>query len=367
MEARYELDFNKKGIPTKKRIFPLDLLKAVSIIAVVSYHSIFVSRASFQASISLLEILFSSFRFCVPVLFTISFVLLSRELEKNHELSPLRSLAIRLQRLAMPTAFWFSLTFCLRLLNKGSILALAPKLLNGTIFQGSYFLIALLEMTPIFIFAGEKVFNFKILAGVLIGQIALFVFIQYSLYFDSNVEIIRFLRLIDRPFFVYWFSYMFLGAFIWKNWSRIVSFSGNVSIKNKFALCIFGCTAIIFEQYYLLKVSSGNVPPFDYVMISCLLSIFILFTCCASIQEDQVPDSLRTLILVFSKYSLGIFCINGILSEVFLSVGTYLFKDYIFGFPEILMLKLIGWPILLFSCLGISILLDRVGLHTVVR
>jgi hypothetical protein len=166
---------------------------------------------------------------------------------------------------------------------------------------------------------------------------------------------------------VYWFSYMFLGAFIWKNWARIVSFSGSISIEKKSALCIFGCTAIIFEQYYLLKASSGNIPPFDYVMISCLLSIFILFTCCASIQEDQVPESLRTLILLFSKYSLGIFCVNGILSEIFLSVGTHLFGNYIFSFPEILMIKLIGWPILLFSCLGISILLDRVGLHTVVR
>jgi hypothetical protein len=367
MEKRYDLGYVQNKISTKKRIFPLDILKAVSIIAVVSYHSVFVPRASYQVNISLLEILFSPFRFCVPILFTISFILLSRELEKSHELSPLRLLAIRLQRLAVPTIFWFSLTFCLHLLNKGSISDLVPRLLNGTIFQGSYFLIALLEMTPIFIFLNKKIFSFKLLVCVLFGQIFLFLFIQYVLSFDGSSEIIKILRLVNRPFFVYWFSYMFLGAFIWKNWAKIVVFSGSISIGNKSALCIFGCTAIVFEQYYLLKASSGNIPPFDYAMISCILSVFILFTCCASIREDQVSDSLRTLILVFSKYSLGIFCVNGILSEIFLSIGTHLFKGYVFNFPEILIIKIIGWSMLLFSCLGISILLDRIGFHTVVR
>jgi Acyltransferase family len=361
------LESNEKEISTNKRIFPLDVLKAASITAVVSYHSIFVSKASYQANVFPLEILFSCFRFCVPVLFTVSFVLLSRELERKHEWSTWKLLAKRLQRLFIPTIFWFSLTFCLRLLNKGSISDLAPRLLNGTIFQGSYFLVALIELTPIFIFLSKKVFDFKLFIGALFGQIFLFIFIQHTLSSNSSSEVIKTLKLIDRPFFVYWFSYMFLGAFIWRNWAKIVSFSDSISIRNKSALCIFGCILIAFEQYYLLKVSSGNIPPFDYAMISCLLSVFVLFTCCASIQEDQIPGSLRNLILVFSNYSLGIFCINGILSEILLSIGTHFFRDYMFSFHEILMIKLIGWPILLFSCLGISILLSRLGLRTFVR
>jgi hypothetical protein len=367
MKKRYNLDSSKKEILTNKRIFPLDVLKAVSIIAVVSYHSIFVPRTSYQANIFSLEILFSPFRFCVPVLFTISFILLSRELEKSCELSLWKLLATRLQRLALPAIFWFALTFWLRLLNNANISDLVPRLLNGTIFQGSYFLVALLEMTPIFILLSKKIFDFKLLIFAIFGQINLFIFIQHTLSFNSGSEVIKILRLIDRPFFIYWFSYMFLGAFIWSNWHKIVSFSGSISIRNKSALCILGCIAIVFEQCYLLKVSSGNIPPFDYAMISCLLSVFILFTCSASIQEDQVSDPLRTLVLIFSKYSLGIFCVNGILSESFLSVGTHFFRNYEFSFPEILTIKLIGWPILLFSCLGISMLLDRVGLRTVVR
>jgi hypothetical protein len=367
MKKIHDPDSNIKVVDTNKRIFPLDVLKAVSIIAVVSYHSIFVSRASYQANIFSLEILFSSFRFCVPVLFTISFILLSRELEKSHGLLLWKLLQTRFQRLAVPTLFWFFLTFLLHLLNKGSISDLFPRLLKGTVFQGSYFLIALLEMTPIFILLGKKIFDSKLLVYVLFGQIIFFIFIQNALSFDGNSEVIKTLRLIDRPFFGYWFSYMFLGAFAWKNWAKIISFSGNISIRNKFLLCIFGYAAIIFEKYYFSNGAFGNTPPFDYAMISCLLSVFILFTCCVSIREDQVPGFLRILILVFSKYSLGIFCINGILSEVLLSVGNHFFKDYMFNFTEILIIKLIGWPILLFSSLAISILLDRSGLRAVVR
>jgi hypothetical protein len=367
MKKRTSLDFSNNKTFISKRIFPLDFLKAVSIVAVVSYHSVFVSRASYQANVFPLEILFSSLRFCVPILFTISFILLSRELEKDYDLPQWRLLITRLKRLAVPTVFWFALTFCLRLLNKANVSDLVPRLFDGTIFQGAYFLIALLEMTLIFILLRKRVFDSRFFYAVFLGQMLLFIFIQYALSLDSSSELIKVLRSIGRPFFIYWFAYMFIGAFIWKNWDRIVLFSSSISIINKSALCAFGCTAIAFEQYYLLKESAGNIPPFDYAMIFCLLSVFILFTCCSSIQEAQIPGPLKTFILIFSRYSLGIFCVNGILSEVFLSIGTHFFKDYVFSFPEILIVKLIGWPILLFSCLGISILLNRVGLRAVVQ
>jgi hypothetical protein len=367
MENRYDPCHDQKIISINKRIFPLDILKAVSIIAVVSYHSIFIPRSSYQSSVFLLEIIFSPLRFCVPVLFTISFILLSREVEKTFKTSLWKILKIRLQRLAIPAIFWFGLTCALRLLNKGSISDLIPKILSGTIFQGSYFLIALFELTPIFIFLGKKIFDSNFLLGSLFLQVVLFEFIQHGLIYYSDSDVIKILRMIDRPFFMYWFSYMLLGAFIWKKWARVVAFSKSVSTITKSVLCILGCTSIILEQYHILKASDGGIPPFDYVMISCILSIFILFTCFASIQEERVPVFLRTLILVLSKYSLGIFCINGILSEIFLSIGFRLFKDYMFSFPEILTIKLISWAILLSSCLGISIFLDKIGLRTVVR
>ncbi len=366
-DGEHKSNDDPKKNSLSKRVFPFDMLKAISITAVVSYHSIIIPRASYQLSILPLEILFSSLRFCVPILFTISFVLLCKELEKKSDWPPWKVLKSRLYRLMIPTLFWFGLTFGLRLLNKNSLPELALRILDGTIFQGSYFLIALLELTPIYIFIYKIILSKKFVLSAIFMQIFLFIFIRHALEFDSDSEVIKVLRLIDRPLFIYWFSYMFLGTFIWRNWVKIVAFSGNISVVTKSALCVFGCIAISFEQYHILKVSSGNVPPFDYAMICCILSVFILFTCFASIQEDRVPASLRTLILLFSNYSLGIFCVNGILSEILLSVGTHLFKEYTFSFPEILTIKLIGWPVLLFSSLGVSILLDRVGLRIIVR
>jgi hypothetical protein len=366
MKRQYNLSHKKKEF-INKRIFPLDILKAISIIAVVSYHSVFVPRASYQPSTFQLEILFSPLRFCVPILFTISFFLFSKDLEKNSEKSPWQLLKNRLQRLAKPTVFWFALAFSLRLLNKGDILNLVSKILSGTIFQGSYFLVALLEMTPFFICFHRKILSLRFLFSALFAQVFVFSFIQYTLFLDNRSDVIEILKLIDRPFFIYWFVYMFLGAFIWKNWAKVVSFSDNISIGTKSMLCVFGCTGIIIEKYYLLKSYLGDVQPFDYAMISCVLIVFILFSCCASIQEDQTPVFLRTLVLVFSKYSLGIFCVNGILSEILLSIGSHLFKNYMFSLPEVLIIKLIGWPVLLFSCLGISMLLDKVGLRAIVR
>jgi hypothetical protein len=360
-------NIDQRETSLSKRIFPLDILKALSIVAVVSYHSIFVPRVSYRLSVFPLEIIFSPLRFCVPILFTISFILLKREIEKNSEWSSWKLLRTRLHRLATPTIFWFVLTFSLRLLNKGNVLDLVDRVLTGTIFQGSYFLVALLEMTPIFIFLDKKLLNVRLLVASFFAQIILFEFIQHNLIFNSSSEALKILRLIDRPFFIYWFIYMFLGAFIWKKWAKIVKFSHNISIGTKSVFCILGCAGIIFERYSLLKASSETIQPFDYAMISCILSIFVLFSCCASIQEDQLPDFLKALILIFSKYSLGIFCVNGVISEILLSIGSHLFKDYIFSLPEMLIIKLIGWPVLLFSCLGISIFLDRVGLNMMVR
>jgi hypothetical protein len=367
MKKQHNLIYKQKETSINKRIFSLDILKAISIMAVVSCHSVFVPRSSYQPSAFQLEILFSPLRFCVPILFTISFFLLSRDLEKNSGQSLWQLLKNRLQRLAKPTIFWFVLAFSLRLLNKGNILNLVSRILSGTIFQGSYFLIALLEMTPFFICLNKKILNPMSFLSALFAQVLVFSFIQYNLFFDNRSEVIEILKLIDRPFFIYWFVYMFLGAFIWKNWTKVVDFSDNISITTKCMLCVFGFTGIILEKYYLFKASLGNIQPFDYAMISCILITLILFACCASIQEDQIPVFLRTLVLAFSRYSLGIFCINGILSEILLSIGSHLFKNYMFSLPEVLIIKLIGWPVLLFSCLGISMLLDKLGLRAIVQ
>ena len=74
-------------IPAKQtalRLFPIDVLKAVSIVAVVSFHSIFVYTSTYTSVSYPLDILFAPLKFCVPLLLTISFFLLKRGLEKKN-------------------------------------------------------------------------------------------------------------------------------------------------------------------------------------------------------------------------------------------------------------------------------------------
>jgi hypothetical protein len=92
-----------------------------------------------------------------------------------------------------------------------------------------------------------------------------------------------------------------------------------------------------------------------------------MFVCSADIQENDLPEFIKNSILVLSKYSLGIFCINGILSEVFLSVGTYFLSGATFGFLEVLTMKIVGCVFLLLISLGLSLCLDRCGLSMVVK
>ncbi|MEH2284803.1 MAG: hypothetical protein V7K90_26375 [Nostoc sp.] len=80
-----------------------------------------------------------------------------------------------------------------------------------------------------------------------------------------------------------------------------------------------------------------------------------------------MPLPIRITVKLLSKYSLGIFCINGILSLICLQLGTQLFIGLNFTFQEILAIKLISWNLLLIVSLGLSMLCDRIGLGACVR
>jgi surface polysaccharide O-acyltransferase-like enzyme len=63
---------------SQSRLFFLDLLKALSMVAVVSYYSIFLPKSTYAENAFFIDMLFAPLRFCVPMLFTISFLLFER-------------------------------------------------------------------------------------------------------------------------------------------------------------------------------------------------------------------------------------------------------------------------------------------------
>ncbi|NJM69383.1 MAG: acyltransferase [Scytonema sp. RU_4_4] len=348
------------------RLFSLDLLKAMSMTAVVSFHSIIVPKTSYAASQLSIDLLFSPLRFCVPVFLTISFLLFERGLAK-HTGSNWSAIQKRLMRLLIPTLFWFSITALLKFLNGNSWFEVIGMILTGEIFTGAYYLIVLLQFLPVFILLRRLFIKLPnvVLTILLQGFIFLYIYaIPSSPYHD---QILLVLRTIDRPLFMYWFVYMALGVFLWEHWSLIVKISQQINIRLKIILFLSYCLIQMFEFYWFFRRFRGEIPPFDYVMFSCLLSVFIMVLCFASIQENQFPSFFRRIVSTISKYSLGIFCINGVLSQILISIGIRLFSEATFSLPEILILKLIVWILLLGTSLGLSILLDRIGLGSVVR
>ncbi|MBH8552831.1 acyltransferase [Nostocaceae cyanobacterium CENA357] len=348
------------------RLFSLDLLKAISIVAVVSFHSTFVPKTTYIDSQLYMEILFSPLRFCVPVFLVIYFFLFEKALAK-HNSSTLSVVQKRLVRILIPTTFWFIITALLKLINKSSWIEVFEGILNGEIFTGGYYLLILLQFIPIFVIfrlCFYKNINFVI---TIIIQSSVYIWI-YTIHWSSEYsQIISILKSIHRPLFIYWFVYVALGIYCCKKWSSIVKLSSQLHIYTK--VIILGIYAVLqgLEAYYAFVVLQGDIPPFDYAMFSCMLSVLVMFICFASIKENQINPLLRNVISVLSTYSLGIFCINGILYQIFASLSEQLFLEVNFNLYEIFIVKILCLCLLLSISLILSILLDRIGLKVVVR
>jgi uncharacterized membrane protein YcfT len=360
---------SSQSSPEKSRLFFLDVLKAICIVAVVSYHAIFVTRTSYLGSLNPLEVLFAPLRFCVPVLFTISFLLAERGMSK--QTGPLwPSLRKRLLRLAIPTAFWFGLVVCLKFFRGSTTEELAGQVLDGTIFLGAYYLLVLFQYVLVFPWIrGWFQQSRNVLAAVFLQGL---VFLSVYTHLSSSpggagAQVLAMLKTIGRPYFAYWFVYMALGVYFAKNLPQLVDLSRHLP-KWKKTLMLLGTALLMLVEYQgLLGATGGSVPPFDYVLVSCVLSVPVAFLCFACVEETHLPAPMAKTVSLLANYSLGIFCCNGILSEIFLSIGTHLSAGMTFDFPTILFMKLVGWSFLLTVSLGLSMLLDRLGLCLCVR
>ncbi|KST63673.1 hypothetical protein BC008_15130 [Mastigocoleus testarum BC008] len=337
----------------------------MSIVAVVSFHSMILPKESLSSSQLAEGILFSPLKFCVPVFLTISFLLFERGADKYND-SKLAAIKKRLYRLFIPTIFWFTIATLLKLLNRKPIPEIIGDLARGEVFTGAYYLLVIIQLIPIFILIRgwlNKKLNIWFL-GIIQALVFLSIYIIPSNSYQE--QILTILRSINRPLLIYWFIYIGLGIFFFKNWLLVVKFSSRINIKIKALLLIIYCVVQMIEYRWLFIRFEGNILPFDYVMFSCIISVFIMFFCFASLQETQVSSSIRDLVKILSKYSLGIFCINGIVSQIFISISTRFLSQATFSFPEIIGLKLFVWMILLFISLGLSIFLERIGLKAVV-
>jgi hypothetical protein len=356
---------NLSNHPTSNRLISLDFLKALSIVSVVSFHAVFVPVSTYQASAPTLDILFSPLRFCVPTLLVLSFFLLERSAQKSTQTVG-QLLYRRLQRLAIPTAFWFSLAAVKLFIQGKSPANILYAVVTGDIFTGAYYLIILFQMIPIALCLRQWIIKKDGIIAWVVALQSLSFFIFYCSVSMLSPETLAFLQTMGRSLFLYWLAYPALGIWIYHHLSSFKALASRLTARVK---CSFLC-AIAFcfmaEYSYLSKLFENQIPPFEYLMISCVVSAPTLLLCSINITEARLPPWMYQSIVMLSKYSLGIFCINGILSQIFLFMGEQLLGSYTFTFLEILAIKFVGWTILLLLSLWGAIALEKIGLKRVV-
>ena len=350
------------------RIFFIDLLKAISISAVVLYHAVFFPISTYF-SVAIPELVLSSpLRFCVPVLLTIYFFLLERELSKPKADSNWAICRKRLIRIAIPTCFWFGLSGLVQMMRGNSLSELAGEVLTGNIYIGAYFLLVLLQLTPVYILVRgwfERTRNILIVIGL---QASVFIGIRiFTFHMGSfGKTVIDTLANIDRPFFIYWFVYMAIGYFLYHQLMPLTNLSSSLSVKLKMLLILIASIWMTWEYASLISNIGPRFYVFEFALLACIASVFVAFVTTASIQEKQLSPPVAELIRVLSKYSLGIFCINGILSQGLSLLGHRLFDGMTFSILEVFTARLIGFLMLITASLAISILLRKLGLKACV-
>jgi hypothetical protein len=272
----------------------------------------------------------------------------------------------RLNRLGIPILFWFSIAAGLKIINGNSTIEIIIAILQGEIFTGAYYFLVVLQLMWNFILLRDWLNKQKNIFTTIIIQAVVFLFTYATISGLLGDGVLAFLRFMERPFIIYWFVYMALGVYIYQNFAWIEGISRSLSKTNKTLILCFTAATMMIEYYVLTSLLASSLRPFDYAAFSCILSVPAMFICFASINENNLPSPIVQITKLLSKYSLGIFCINGILAQIFLSIGTKLFSQASFSFTQILGIKIIGWIILLTISLLLSILLKRIGLKKVV-
>ncbi|MEM7713460.1 MAG: acyltransferase family protein [Cyanobacteria bacterium P01_A01_bin.68] len=351
---------------TSDRLFFLEFLKAISIVSVVSFHAIFVPGSAFNVDAGILETLFAPLRFCVPVFLTISIFLFERKINESTEEPSIQSRKAlfkkRLHRLGTPLLFWFAIATGLKIINGNSILEIITQIFQGEIFTGAYYFLVVLQLLWNFVLIRDWVIQEKNIFTTLIiqGVALLFIYGAISGFFVD--EVLKVLLFLERPLIIYWFGYIALGVYIYQNFDSVERISYSLSKTNKILILCFTAATMMAEYKVLTVFLADYLRPFDYAAFSCLLSVPVMFICFASVNEKSLPLPIVKLTKILSKYSLGIFCINGLLAQIFLSIGTKIFNQASFNLTQILVIKMISWVILLGLSLMLSIFLKRVGL-----
>ncbi|WP_072620620.1 acyltransferase family protein [Spirulina major] len=356
---------------TGDRHFSIDLLRAISISAVVYYHALFAPINAYGAVAISELILIAPLRFCVPMFLTLSFILFEHRLHSVPHRSPLEHLKFRIWRLLKPVGFWFAIAILLEAIATDNTRRdIAQETLTGTIFIGSDYLLILLQLTLLYPLLRSLFRHPLTLPSLALLQGLVFIGVHGLLWTQTHpasAQALTILTTLQRPLILYWLLYLGLGHFCYTHWDQLLTWSRRLTPQIKIAGLLGYAIAASLEFYLLTQPGFANLYPFEYALITASLSPLLLLLCCLNLTPHSLPPWAVTLIRQLSRYSLGIYCINGIGNKFFSVLARPLFAELSLNLWQVSLIRFGGWLILLSLSYWLAIGLAHWGCKPVVQ
>jgi peptidoglycan/LPS O-acetylase OafA/YrhL len=356
---------------TSDRLFSIDVLRAISIGAVVYYHALFAPIHAYGAVAVAELILIAPLRFCVPVFLTLSFILFEHRLRSAPQRSPLEHLQTRIWRLLQPLGFWFAIAALLEwIATDNTPRAIAQEAITGTIFIGSDYLLILLQFTLLYPLLRPLFRHRLALPSLALLQWLIFLGIHGLLWTQTSplsAQVLTLLTTLKRPLVLYWLLYLGLGYCCYAHWDHLLAWSRRLSPWMKWSGLGGYAIAACLEFARLTQPGFADLYTFEYVLITASISPLILLLCCLDLKPTTLPPWGVALIRQISRYSLGIYCINGIGNKIFSVLARPLFTELSLNLWQVSLVRFGGWLILFGVSYRLAILLAQLGLKRVVQ
>jgi hypothetical protein len=333
------------NIKTESRLAAADILKVISITAVVFIHgsSLIISSPSGSGASAYIFNLNLMFRFCVPIFIFLWAYFQEKSTLKHGSSNLLRS---RFYTLFIPFFFWsliyFILTADFKTLTLTKVLTVHW---TGFGWSGQYYFIILFQLIllfPIIRWISIRVAPF--LPMVYMASLIMYALISYTgwLYLDAVGKIG------DRPF-VYWLPYAILGV--------IYAHKNIFPVKVPLLLGVIS-TGLIALEFHFFNLREVGI----YLHPGVFITTFILISSLAfNISYASLSRPMAWLIQLVAKNTLGIFCLNPLVillvSPILQSYGIALnfVGSAIIG-------PILSTTFILFTCILITTVLKRIRL-----
>jgi len=285
----------------QKRNASADILKAMSIFAVVFIHGSFlipVSQSRYDIDSESLRFLGHMLRFCVPVFIFLWAYFTEKSVLKSSE----KTYYNRIYKLFIPFVFWSSVYFIILAdLKNLNILTLISRHWVGYGWSGQYYFIILFQLILLFGFIRKltlQILHYPYI--IILISFCFFAIISYSNWFE--IGIIG--KLSYRPF-IYWLPYAILGVI--HAHKNIIKWSIPIIIA-------YISPVLILAEIYIFNPNLLN----EYMLPSVFITTILLISTTASkLTYENLPPWIAVLVQTLSNSTLGIFCLNPLVIILF--------------------------------------------------